>query len=136
VARRRPCARHAAARCLLEKKKEDFVENPLGFEGFLGNIKNCTLLQYFVKQTRSKDYENWQGLFREVVEAPQILFPNFWVHLNANSNRANAHIRVFFFDFNSNFFFKCKINACNDDDKCFIYLTSMGCYRRAVGIAA
>jgi hypothetical protein len=35
-----------------------FLENPLGFGGFLGNIKNCTLLQYFVKQTRSKDYEN------------------------------------------------------------------------------
>jgi hypothetical protein len=55
-----------------------FVENPLGFGGFLGNIKNCTLLQDFVKQTRSKDYENWQGLFREVVEASQILIANFF----------------------------------------------------------
>jgi hypothetical protein len=69
------------------RRRGFFVENPLGFGGFLGNIKNYTLLQYFVKQTRSKDYENWQGLFREVVEAPQILFANFWVHVNANSNR-------------------------------------------------
>jgi hypothetical protein len=26
----------------------------------------------------SKNYETWQGLFREVVEAPQILFANFF----------------------------------------------------------
>jgi hypothetical protein len=47
--------------------KEHFAENPPSFEDFQGKNKNCTLLQYFVKQTRSKDYENWQGLFREVV---------------------------------------------------------------------
>jgi hypothetical protein len=67
VARRRPCAGHAGVHPTGRRRKGVFVENPLGFGGFLGNIKNCTLLQYFVKQTRSKNYETWQGLFREVV---------------------------------------------------------------------
>jgi hypothetical protein len=37
-----------------------------------------------VKQTRSKDYEVNQGLFREKVEAPHIFIWNFWVHFLAN----------------------------------------------------
>jgi hypothetical protein len=38
--------------------------------------------------------------------------------LNANSNRAHAHVRAFFFDLNLiQKKFKCKTNACNDDDK-------------------
>jgi hypothetical protein len=49
VAPRRPCAGHAGVHPTGRRRKGVFVENPLGFGGFLGNIKNCTLLQYFVK---------------------------------------------------------------------------------------
>jgi hypothetical protein len=40
------------------RRKEDFAGNPLEFGRFQGKDENCTLLQDFVKQTRSKDYEN------------------------------------------------------------------------------
>jgi hypothetical protein len=49
----------------------DFLQKAPWLWGFFSwEVENSTLLQYFVKQTRSKDYEIWQGLFREVVEAP------------------------------------------------------------------
>jgi hypothetical protein len=77
----------------------------------------------------SKNYEIWQGLFREIVEAPQILFATFWVHLNVNSNRANAHVRAFFFDLNLIQIFSSagQMHAMMMT-KHFIYLTSTGCY--------
>jgi hypothetical protein len=67
-------AGHLAASTQLLKVEDNgqICEKPPGFGVFSWEVENITLLQYFVKQTRSKDYEVNQGLFREKVEAPHI----------------------------------------------------------------
>jgi hypothetical protein len=48
-----------------------FAKSPLALEDFSEKIKQHTL-QDLVIQMESKNYEIWQGLFREIVEAPDI----------------------------------------------------------------
>jgi hypothetical protein len=80
-------AQDTQACCLLEEEERDFCREPPRFlEDFWTELKR-RVLQASVIQMESRISEIWQGLFRKIVEAPQILFANFWVHLNANSNR-------------------------------------------------